>query len=77
MKKGQAFCFTTVVMALLCAAAIMWPDRAGNIIGMLSVIAGFGTCYIGLQVCDNGVKGKYFNEAMADFEYKKQEGKKL
>jgi len=66
MKKGTAFCVTTVIMALLSAIALLWPERSGNIIGILSVIAGFETCYIALQVCDNGVKGKFWNQEMRD-----------
>ena len=73
MKKGTAFCITTAIMTLLSVIALLWPERSGNIIGILSVIAGFGTCYIGLQVCDNGVKGKFWSQEMYDSTKKRGE----
>ena len=64
MGKSGAFIFTMLIMAIFSAVALWWPERSGNIIGILTAFGSMGTFYIGLQVANNGVMGKTWNNDM-------------
>ena len=68
MSKTAAFLLTFFTMAFLGAVAIWWPEKGQNIIGVMTAIGGLGTFYIGLQVANNGVKGKFWNPDMHEAE---------
>ena len=68
MSKTGAFLLTFLTMAVFGAIAIWWPEKGEHIAGIMTAIGGMGTFYIGLQVANNGVKGKYWNQNMYDAE---------
>jgi len=47
--------------ALFGGAAFLWPDRTAALVHVLTAIVALVGAYIGLQVVNNGVKGKFFN----------------
>jgi hypothetical protein len=73
VSKSAAFIFTMIIMVLFGAAAVAWPDRAAQIPAVIAAIGGMGTFYIGLQIANNGVKGKYWNSDMHEAEMTERE----
>jgi phosphoglycerol transferase MdoB-like AlkP superfamily enzyme len=61
MSKGAALCAGLVLIALFGAAAFVWPERNAALAPALAAIVTLVSAYIGLQVANNGVKGKFFN----------------
>ena len=69
MSKTKAFLLTFLTMAVFGGVAIWWPEKGEHVAGIMTAIGGMGTFYIGLQVANNGVKGKYWNQNVYDAEH--------
>jgi len=61
MSKSTALLVGLFLIALSGAAAFYWPDRIAALNPVLTAIVTLVSAYIGLQVANNGVKGKFFN----------------
>jgi uncharacterized protein YacL len=70
MSKGVALCIGLLLIALFGSAAFLWPERMAALAPVLAAIVTLVSAYIGLQVANNGVKGKFFNPGL----YKAENG---
>ena len=67
-KKATALYVGLVLIALFGAASFLWPDRIAALAPVLTAIVTLVSAYIGLQVANNGVKGKFFNSDLYNAE---------
>jgi len=67
-SKATALYVGLFLIALFGAASFLWPNRSGSLIHILSAIGGLVGAYIGLQIVNNGVRGKYFNSDLYNLE---------
>jgi len=79
LGKSAAFVICTVcisAMFLILAGMKFLGKADGFPIGVfLTAIVSMGTAYIGLEVTNNGVRGKCFNENIAKLDATNQEGR--
>lgn len=68
MKVTKGGAFILGILAVVCLAvfsALLVPETVAAVIpGAVLGIVGVTTAYIGGNVADNGVKGKYYNPAL-------------
>jgi len=70
MSKAAA-CF--VGLGLICVFGLfsfLFPDKAGQLPAILTAITTLTGAYFTVQMINNGVKGKYWNQEMHDSENK-------
>ncbi|MDR0443262.1 MAG: hypothetical protein LBH44_07650 [Treponema sp.] len=80
LSKGKAYviclCMIAFIFGAMCVTGYLSDDYslvpAGACLAALVTIT---TTYMGIQTANNGVKGKYWNSDMAEFENKEKEGK--
>lgn len=72
IKKGDAYVIGMIVIVVLSALAVLTSDpdsRAATIAaifpGAILGVVGVTTAFIGGNVADNGVKGRFYNDALA------------
>jgi len=75
MSKSTALLAGLLLIALFGAAAFFWPERIAALAPVLTAIVTLVSAYIGLQVVNNGVRGKFFNPELYEAE-NSEEGKK-
>jgi len=75
MSKSTALLVGLILIALFGAAAFFWTDGVAALSPVLTAIVTLVSAYIGLQVVNNGVKGKCFNPELYNAE-NGEEGKK-
>jgi hypothetical protein len=68
MCKSHAFVTGLALVAAFGGLSFIFPGRAGSLGIILGAVATLTSAYIGLQVANNGVKGKFWNQAMHDAE---------
>ena len=68
LTKTGTFLLVLLIMAAIAFVGMWWPERGVNVIGIMSAFGTFGTFFIGLQVANNGVKGKNWNQDMYNSE---------
>ena len=61
MSKSTALLVGLLLIALFGGAAFIWPEKTVALPPVLTAIVALVSTYIGLQVANNGVKGKFFN----------------
>jgi len=76
MSKFTALVAGLALIALFGILSFILPDRAGLLGPILTAIVAIVTAYFSLQVANNGVKGKFFNQALYDAEHPQTEGEK-
>jgi len=62
MSKSVALIAGLILIALFGFLAFYLPDNAAALPSVLTAIVTLVSAYIGLQVANNGVKGKFFNQ---------------
>jgi len=75
MSKSTALLIGLLLIALFGAASFLWPERTTAIAHILTAIAGLVGAYIGLQVVNNGVKGKFYNPDLYNAENNVENGR--
>ncbi|MDR3019786.1 MAG: hypothetical protein LBU66_02655 [Treponema sp.] len=73
MSKSTALMSGLILIALFGGLTFWLPDRASNLGVIVGAIVTLVSAYIGFQVANNGVKGKFFNQALYDAEHPKEE----
>jgi len=68
MSKSTALLVGLFLIALFGAAAFFWPERVAALSPVLTAIVTLVSAFIGLQVVNNGVKGKCFNQDLYNAE---------
>jgi len=68
MSKSAALIIGLILIALFGAAAFFWPERNAALNPVLTAVVALVSAYIGLQVANNGVRGKFFNESLYNAE---------
>jgi len=61
MSKSAALIVGLILIALFGAAAFLKPTGIAALTPVLTAIVTLVSAYIGLQVANNGVKGRFFN----------------
>jgi len=61
MNKFTALVIGLILITLFGGLAFIWPERITALSPVLTAIVTLVSAYIGLQVANNGVKGKFFN----------------
>jgi predicted anti-sigma-YlaC factor YlaD len=74
MSKAAALCTGLFLIALFGAASFLWPEKTAGLTTVITAIVTLVSAYIGLQVVNNGVRGKFFNPELYNAE--NGEGKK-
>ena len=75
MSKSTALLVGLLLIALFGGAAFFWPERIAALAPVLKAVVTLVSAYIGLQVVNNGVRGKFFNPELYHSE-NGEEGKK-
>jgi len=75
MSKSTALLVGLFLIALFGAAAFYWPASMAALAPVLTAIVALVSAYIGLQVVNNGVKGKCFNQDLYNAEHGEEEEK--
>jgi len=76
MSKSTSLLVGLFLIALFGGAAFFWPERIAALSPVLTAIVTLVSAYIGLQVVNNGVKGKFYNPDLYNAENGEGEGKK-
>ena len=61
MSKSAALLVGLILIALFGGLAFFWPERTAALAPVLTAIVTLVSAYIGLQVVNNGVRGKFYN----------------
>jgi len=61
MSKSVALIVGLVLIALFGGLAFIWPTSIAALTPVLTAIVTLTSAFIGLQVANNGVKGRFFN----------------
>jgi len=75
MSKSTAFLIGLLLIAAFGGAAILRPDGIPALSPTLTAIVALVTTYVGLQVANNGVKGKFFNPDLYKADHGEEEKK--
>jgi len=67
-SKTTALYVGLFIITLFGAASVIWPNRSTSLTQILGAVVGLVSAYIGLQVVNNGVRGKFFNPELYDSE---------
>jgi hypothetical protein len=76
MSKSAALVAGLALITLFGILSFIFPGMAVTLGPILTAIVAIVTAYFGLQVANNGVKGKFFNQALYDAEHPQTEGEK-
>ena len=68
MRKSTALVIGLSVITMFGLLAVIFPDNADNLAAVLTAVVTLVGAYIGLQVTNNAVKGKCFNQNLWDAE---------
>jgi xanthosine utilization system XapX-like protein len=77
MSKGAALVIGLVIILLFGVLAFLLPERIGGLTPVLTAVVTLVGAYIGLQVANNGVRGKFFNPDLYNAENSEGEKKGL
>jgi len=72
MSKGRACLIGLCMICVFGVMSFVWPDRATQLNTIMTAIGLLTGGYFAVQTANNGVKGKYFNQAFYDSEHKKE-----
>jgi len=72
LKKTQALITGLILITVFGALAVILPDRTAHLKDILTAIVSLTGAYISIEVVNNGVKGKFFNQALYDMENKRE-----
>jgi len=61
MSKSTALLLGLILIGLFGGAVFIRPDGIAALAPVLTAVVALVSAYIGLQVANNGVKGKFFN----------------
>lgn len=75
MNKTLALILGLSLITLFGILSFILPERTSSLSGILTAIVTLACAYIGLQVTNNAVKGKCWNQNMYDSENKNEGGK--
>ena len=76
MSKTTALLAGLAMIALFGAAAFLFPDSGALLLNpILTAVVSLTAAYIGIQAANNGVKGKFWNQALYDAEHNNREEK--
>ena len=75
MSKSTALLIGLLLIALFGGAAFFLPGGMPALAPVLTAIVALVSTYIGLQVANNGVKGKFFNPELYNAENGEEEKK--
>jgi len=64
MSKSTALITGLVLIAVFGLAAFLWPERDAALTPILTAIVTLVSAFIGLQVANNGVKGRFWNPSL-------------
>ena len=70
MSKSTALLIGLILIALFGGAVFIWPERIVILPPVLTAIVTLVSAFIGMQVANNGVKGRYWNQNMYESENK-------
>jgi len=73
MNKTAALIMGLSLIVVFGGLAFYFPDRPAPLGAILTAVVSLVSAYIGLQVANNGVKGKWFNKALYDAEHDEEE----
>jgi heme A synthase len=62
MSKSTALLIGLIIITLFGIFAFLYPERNSQLAVILTAVVTLVSAYIGLQVVNNGVKGKFYNE---------------
>jgi uncharacterized membrane protein YbhN (UPF0104 family) len=71
-SKATALYAGLILIALFGAASFLFPERTTALTNILTAIVTLVSAYIGLQVVNNGVRGKFFNSELYESENKEE-----
>jgi uncharacterized membrane protein YbhN (UPF0104 family) len=71
-SKATALYAGLILIALFGAASFLFPERITALTNILTAIVTLVSAYIGLQVVNNGVRGKFFNSELYESENKEE-----
>jgi len=74
MSKAVACAVGFALICLFGILSFVLPERAGQLPAILTAICGLAGAYFAMQVANNGVKGKCWNQGMYDAEHGKASG---
>ena len=73
MSKTIALLAGLGMIALFGALGFAFPGREEPLKAVLAATVSLVGAYIGIQTVNNGVKGKYWNQALYDAEHSREE----
>lgn len=68
MSKSTALLIGLIIITLFGVLAFLLPERNASLPTIFTAIVTLVSAYIGLQVVNNGVKGKFFNQDLHNAE---------
>jgi len=68
MSKGAALLTALIAIFIFGIASIVFPERMAHLGTVLTAIVTLTGAYIGAQVINNGVRGKFFNTELYNAE---------
>jgi hypothetical protein len=74
MSKSAALVAGLALIALFGILSFILPDRAGPLGSILTAVETIVIAYFGMRTVNNGVKGKFFNQALYDAGHQQTEG---
>jgi len=69
MNKFAALVLGLILITIFGSFSFLWPDRNAALSPILTAVVTLVSTYIGLQVANNGVKGKFFNPELYSAEH--------
>jgi len=70
MSKAIALIIGLSLIVIFGGLAFAFPDNSGHLGTVLTAVVTLVSAYIGLQVVNNGVRGKFFNSDLYEVENK-------
>jgi len=72
MTKGHACIIGLCMICVFGVMSFIWPERAARLDTIMTAIGLLTGGFFTIQMVDNGVKGKYFKQALHDEEQKEE-----
>ena len=68
LRKTHALIVGLSLITVFGVLAVIMPDRSAHLRDVLTAVVSLVGAYISIEVVNNGVKGKFFNQALYDME---------
>jgi len=72
LRKTHALITGLILITLFGGLAVLFPERTAHLRDVLTAIVSLVGAYISIEMVNNGVKGKFFNQALYDVENKRE-----